>query len=130
MIKILNMIDTKTLYTAVALLILMAVNIILGSLNAIAERNFDRKILLQGIIKAITIIGCFVLVYAAGLLTFDLAIININGEEVNTLTAIYLLIVYSFYYYGREVILKLKDKINSKVIIEEKQDTVNNKILI
>jgi len=126
MIKVLNMIDTKTLYTAVALLILMAVNIILGSLNAIAERNFDKKVLLQGIIKAITIIVCFILVYAAGLLTFDLAIININGEEVNTLTAIYLLIVYSFYYYGREVILKLKDKINSKVIIEEKQKIINN----
>jgi len=126
MIKILNMIDTKTLYTAVALLILMVVNIILGSLNAIAERNFDKKVLLQGIIKAITIIVCFILVYAAGLLTFDLAIININGEEVNTLTAIYLLIVYSFYYYGREVILKLKEKINSKVIIEEKQKIKNN----
>lgn len=122
MIEILNIIDIKTLYTAAALLILMSVNIILGSLNAITERNFNRKTLLQGIIKAITIVGCFILVYAAGLLTFDLAIININGEEVNVLTAIYLLLVYAFYHYSKEVISKLRDVIKSKVIIEEKTD--------
>lgn len=122
MIEILNIIDIKTLYIAGALLILMSVNIILGSLNAIAERNFNGKTFLQGIIKAITIVGCFILVYAAGLLTFDLAVISINGEEVNVLTAIYLLLVYAFYHYSKEVILKLRDVIKSKVIIEEKTD--------
>lgn len=117
--QIINFIDLQTLYTGIALIIFMAVNIILGSLGALFIQEFNTKILLQGIIKALIVVVCIMLIYIAGLLTVDLAVININGQEVNVLTAIYILIVYAFYHYVREVVNKLSNMLNSKIDIGE-----------
>ena len=117
--QIINLIDLQTAYTGLALIIFMAVNIVLGSLNSLFTQTFNQKILVQGIIKALIVIVCIMLIYVAGLLTVDLAVININGQEVNVLTAIYILIVYAFYHYVREVVIKLQDMLNSKVDIGE-----------
>jgi len=117
--QIINFIDLQTLYTGIALIIFMAVNIILGGLGALFVQEFNTKILLQGIIKALIVIVCIMLIYIAGLLTVDLAVININGQEVNVLTAIYILIVYAFYHYVREVVNKLSNMLNSKIDIGE-----------
>lgn len=117
--QIISLIDIQTLYTGIALIIFMSVNIVLGSLNAIFTQEFNQKILLQGIIKALIVIVCVMLIYIAGLLTVDLAVININGEEVNVLTMIYILIVYAFYHYVKEVVNKLKNMLNSKIDIGE-----------
>lgn len=115
--QIINLIDMQTLYTGIALIIFMTVNIVLGSLGSLFTQTFNNKILLQGIIKALIVIVCIMLIYIAGLLTVDIAAINISGQEVNVLTAIYMLIVYAFYHYVKEVINKLKNMLNSKIDI-------------
>lgn len=117
--QIINLIDIQTLHLGIALIIFMITNIMLGSMNAIATGEFNKKIFLQGIIKASVVVLSFVLIYIAGLLTTDIVVININGEEVNVLTAIYFLLLGGFLFYVKEVVLKLKDKINSKIDIGE-----------
>lgn len=116
---LLQYIDMETLRLGVGLIIFMAVNIILGSLGSLFTQTFNHKILLQGIIKAVIVVFCFVAIYVAGVLNTEIVVININGEEVTVLTAIYFLILGGFVHYVKEVVLKLKNMINSKVDIGE-----------
>lgn len=117
--NILQYIDLETLKLGIGLIIFMAVNIMLGSLGSLFTQTFNHKILLQGVIKALIVVVCFVMIYIAGVLNAEIAVININGEEVTVLTAIYFLILGGFIHYVKEVILKLKDLIQSKINIGE-----------
>ena len=89
---------------AIGLVLLVAVNVVLGSLNA----------LFNGVIKGIIIAACFVAFYVAGRLNPDIVAIDIDGETVNVATAANLAMVTAYVLYAKDVFSKLSKLVLSK----------------
>ena len=63
---------TSIIHLAVGLVLLVAVNIVLGGLNALFDGSFDKVKLRNGIIKGIIVAACFIAFYMAGWLNPDI----------------------------------------------------------
>ena len=92
----------------------MAVNVVLGSLNALFDGTFDRIKCRNGVIKGIIIAACFVAFYVAGRLNPDIVAIDIDGETVNVATAANLAMVTAYVLYAKDVFSKLSKLVLSK----------------
>ena len=92
---------------AIGLVLLVAVNVVLGSLNALFDGTFDRIKCRNGVIKGIIIAACFVAFYVAGRLNPDIVAIDIDGETVNVATAANLAMVTAYVLYAKDVFSKL-----------------------
>ena len=90
---------------AIGLVLLVAVNVVLGSLNALFDGTFDRIKCRNGVIKGIIIAACFVAFYVAGRLNPDIVAIDIDGETVN---------VTAYVLYAKDVFSKLSKLVLSK----------------
>jgi len=112
-------IELSTLNLAKGLVILIVVNIVLGSFSALFNQAFDKKKLFQGIIKGIIIAFCFFATYYAGFINPDIIAVNVNGEEVNLLTACYLILLSGFVFYATQVSVKFVDLIKGHIDIGE-----------
>jgi len=109
-------IDIKLIDITIGLIFLIIANIGLGASEAkLLFDNFDWKKLRQGVFKAIIIIVSAYLMYIAGKLNPDIIAINIEGQELNLMTAIQIVLVGGFVFYGNECIKKLKLAVNSKI---------------
>ena len=95
---------TSIIHLAVGLVLLVAVNIVLGSLNAL----FD------GTIKGIIVAACFIAFYMAGWLNPDIIAIDVDGQTVNLMTASNLALLTAYVLYAKDVFVKLKNLILSK----------------
>ena len=95
---------------AIGLVLLVAVNVVLGSLNALFDGTFDRIKCRNGVIKGIIIAACFVAFYVAGRLNPDIVAIDIDGETVNVATAANL----AYVLYAKDVFSKLSKLVLSK----------------
>ena len=96
----------QTLFLAIGLIILIAVNIILGSLAAMFGGSFDWQRFRKGIFKGGIIFACLALVYLAGWLNQDIIAFEVSGQTVNLMQATYLVIFAGYIYYGTNVITK------------------------
>lgn len=103
-----------TLYLAIGLIILIAVNIILGSLAALFGSSFDWKRFRTGIYKGGIVFLCLALVYLAGFLNQDILAFEVSGQTVNLMQAIYIIVLVSYTYYGANVIKKFTTILTSK----------------
>lgn len=112
------MIDQAFLNLAIGLLILIGVNIVLGSINAIFEKAFDFGKFFKGIGKGVVITGCFIAVYYAGAINPDIIAVNVNGQELTILAAIYATVLLGYYFYAKQVIEKLATLINAKAAVK------------
>lgn len=101
------------------LLTLIAVNIILGSIDALLSATFDPGKCRRGIIKGIIVAMCFAATYLVGWINPDVLAVTINGQSVNLLTAVYLVIMTGFLHYTKEVITKLASIVYGKMAIGE-----------
>ena len=109
-------IDIELIDITIGLIFLIIANIGLGASEAkILFDNFDLKKLRQGILKAIIVIVSAYLMYIAGKLNPDIIAINIDGQELNLMTAIQIVLTGGFVFYGNECRKKLALAINSKV---------------
>lgn len=100
---------------AIGLVLLVAVNVVLGSLNALFDGTFDRIKCRNGVIKGVIIAACFVAFYVAGRLNPDIVAIDIDGETVNVATAANLAMVTAYVLYAKDVFSKL-----SKLVLSSK----------
>ena len=91
---------------AIGLVLLVAVNVVLGSLNALFDGTF--------VIKGVIIAACFVAFYVAGRLNPDIVAIDIDGETVNVATAANLAMVTAYVLYAKDVFSKLSKLVLSK----------------
>lgn len=91
------------------LLLVIAANIALGSLNAILEGQYDNIVFIRGMIKGGIVILSLLAVYAAGRLNPDLLVIDAGGEQINLMTGVHLLLVAAYASYGIDVLKKLRD---------------------
>ena len=107
--------DFQVLTLGLSLLCLIGINILLGSINAVIHREFDKGKLINGSIKGGIITFSFVACYFVGTLNPDVIIINANGQDLNLLTAINILILAGYVWYGKQVIEKLAGFINVKL---------------
>ena len=98
---------------AIGLVLLVAVNVVLGSLNALFDGTFDRIKCRNGVIKGIIIAACFVAFYVAGRLNPDIVAIDIDGETVNVATAANLAMVTAYVLYAKDVFSKLSKLIRA-----------------
>ena len=105
---------TSIIHLAVGLVLLVAVNIVLGSLNALFDGSFDKVKLRNGIIKGIIVAACFIAFYMAGYLNPDIIAIEVDGQTVNLMTASNLALLTAYVLYAKDVFVKLKNLILSK----------------
>lgn len=99
----------------IGLVLLITVNIILGSVDAMLAGEFDRTKFWRGIVKGAIVAVCFIITYLVGWLNPGVVAISINGQAVNLLTAVYLVIMAGFLFYAYEVIGKLAAFVKGKL---------------
>jgi len=104
---------------ALGLIILIVVNIVLGSLGAIFQNVFNREKLLRGLIKAGIVVLCFAATYLVGYLNPGIVAIEVNGIEVTVMTGIQLVVLVGYYHYAKQVIDKLTAIIKGNMFVEE-----------
>lgn len=117
--------QTPILILGVSLLGLVIINIILGSISSFFQQQFDKVKFIQGIIKGLVVVLCFVGVIEIAQLTPNIFVINIDGKDLSLLNATYLLMLWGYYYYGKQVYVKLVDFISGNKITNI-QDIVSN----
>ena len=110
--------EIQILNLSIGLMGLMIINIVLGSVDAIFKKSFDKQRFIQGIIKGVIVTFCFMGTYYIGKLNPDVIVIDVNGQEVNVLTSIYLTILAGFITYAKQVIDKLRMFINGNFEVE------------
>lgn len=101
------------------LLLLIAVNIVLGSIDAVLSGQFDRPKFRRGIAKGLIVALCFIVTYAVGWLNPDIMAVSINGQSVNLLTAVYIVIMAGFLFYAKEVLVKLVTFVKGRLEVGE-----------
>lgn len=108
--------DIQMLHLGAGLLILICVNILLGSMTAIIQKQFNKEKFVQGLLKGVIISVSFVLVYFAGALNPDVFVASIDGQDINLMAGIYLIVLSAFAWYGVDVLSKLAKIVNGKFV--------------
>ena len=104
---------------ALGLIILIVVNIVLGSIDAWLTKTFDKEKFKKGILKGFIISLCFIATYFVGYLNPNVIVINMNSVDVDLLSAVTMVITAGYIWYGKEVITKLIVLVKGKITIEE-----------
>ena len=108
-----NFLDMASIRLAVGLVLLIAANIALGSINAIIACEWDLVKFRNGCIKSAVVAAALVAVYFAGYLNPDLMVVEVSGQTVNLMTAVSLVMLAAFTAYAVDVIGKLKDMLST-----------------
>lgn len=103
-----NVLDMTIIRLAAGLVLLIAANIALGSINAIIAGEWDSAKFRNGCIKSAVVALALVAVYFAGFLNPDLLVIEADGQTVNLMTAVSLVMLAAFTAYAIDVLKKLK----------------------
>lgn len=111
--------DYQMLNLGIGLLCLILINILLGSMNSILERNFNKEKFINGIIKGFIVSISFIGVYFTGCIVPDIAI-NIDGQSLTLLMAVSVILISGFSFYGFEVLKKLSSFVNAKFNVDKK----------
>lgn len=112
----------------IGLVATMLANILLGMTLAKLKQNFNKKKLLEGLVKIVSILGGVGLMYLTSYLNSDILVANINGTNVNLIDAIKMLFMVGIVMYGSQDLIKLKDILKLKIEILELQEESTIKI--
>ena len=93
----------------IGLVSVMVANVLLGVTLAKLKKEFKKDKLLNGLVKYLGIIIGVLLMYLSGYLNPNIIVTNINGIEVNLMTAIEVLFVSGIVFYGMQDLIKLKN---------------------
>ena len=108
-----DILDMTTIRIAAGLILVILANIALGSTSAIIEGNWDKVNFRNGCIKGCVVAVALIAVYFAGYLNPNLMVIDIDGQTVNLMTAVSLVMLAAFTAYAVDVIKKLKDMLTT-----------------
>lgn len=108
-----NILDMTMLRLAAGLLLVIAANIALGSINAIIDGEWDTMKFRNGCIKGAVIALALIAVYFAGYLNPDLMVVEVDGQTVNLMTAVSLAMLAAFTAYAVDVLKKLKEMLST-----------------
>ena len=108
-----NILDMTTIRLAAGLILVILANIALGSTSAIIEGDWDKVKFRNGCIKGGVVAVALIAVYFAGYLNPNLMVVDIDGQTVNLMTAVSLVMLAAFTAYAVDVIKKLKDMLTA-----------------
>lgn len=106
------------LRVALALVLLIAANILLGSGDAWISGQFDKAKFVRGIWKGFIVAVAFALTYGAGLLNPTALVVSIGGVDVSLVAAVSLVIWGGVLWYAKEVLGKLAGIVKASVEIK------------
>lgn len=112
----------------IGLVATMLANVLLGMTLAKLKQTFNKKKLLEGLVKVISILLGIGLMYLTSYLNPNILVANINGTNVNLIDAIKLLFVAGIVMYGSQDLTKLKDILKLKTEINDLQEESTIKI--
>lgn len=104
----------ETLYLGIGTLILVCVNIALGSISALMNREWNWTTFWNGIIKGSIVTAAFAAVWFVGWLNKDSITVEVDGQMVNLQMAVHLILAAGFAVYAKKVVVKLKELITKK----------------
>lgn len=125
-----EILDMTVVKLAAGLLLLIAANIALGSINAIIEGTWDLVKFRNGCIKSLVVAAALIAVYLAGFLNPDLMVVDVDGQKVNLMTAVTLTMLAAFTAYAVDVIKKLKDMLTTPTPGEDQISRTSDKAFI
>ena len=108
-----NILDMTTIRLAAGLILVILANIALGSTGAIIKGDWDKVKFRNGCIKGGVVAVALIAVYFAGYLNPNLMVVDIDGQTVNLMTAVSLVMLAAFTAYAVDVIKKLKDMLTT-----------------
>ncbi|HOO12539.1 MAG TPA: hypothetical protein PK684_06250 [Bacillota bacterium] len=111
--------DFNMVRLSIGLVSLIGVNILLGSIDAFFQGNFDKDVFKKGFIKGLVVAISFTVVYFVGVLNPDITL-EIAGQEMTMIMAVNAILLIGFGGYGVQVLAKLKNMLLSK--LEKPQD--------
>lgn len=106
----------------------MVANVVLGMTLAKLKQTFNKKKMLEGLVKVISILLGIGLMYLTSYLNPDILVANINGTNVNLIDAIKLLFMAGIVMYGSQDLTKLRDILKLKTEINDLQEESTIKI--
>ena len=106
----------------IGLVATMLANVLLGMTLAKLKQNFNKKKLLEGLVKVVSILSGVGLMYLTSYLNPDILVANINGTNVNLIDAIKLLFMAGIVMYSSQDLIKLKDILKLKTEINDLQE--------
>lgn len=112
----------------IALISLILANIVLGSTMANINYQFDKKVFLKGLFKAIMVVVSLALLYVGATLSKDIMVLSIDGTNYNLIEAINVVTVAGIGFYGKEVVTKIIEMLNLNVKVEDKQEQSTIKV--
>jgi len=110
----LDLIGQQNLLLGGSLLILVIVNIVLGSLSGLFNKQFDKTKFFQGICKGAIIVISFILILIVGRLNSDILIVQVNDQNLDLATATQMLMASSYAWYGLEIYKKMTGLLSGK----------------
>lgn len=104
----------------------MLANILMGMTLAKLKQDFNKKKMLEGLVKVISILIGVGLMYLTSYLNPDVLVANINGTNVNLIDAIKMLFMAGIIMYGSQDLIKLKDilKLKTEIIDLQEKSTI------
>lgn len=112
----------------IGLLATMLANVLLGMTLAKLKQTFNKKKMLEGLVKIVSILAGVGLMYLTSYLNPDILVANINGTNVNLIDAIKLLFMAGIVMYGSQDLTKLRDILKLKTEINDLQEESTIKI--
>lgn len=106
----------------------MVANVVLGMTLAKLKQTFNKKKMLEGLVKVVSVLSGVGLMYLTSYLNPDILVANINGTNVNLIDAIKLLFMAGIIMYGSQDLIKLKDILKLKTEVLELQEESTIKI--
>ena len=106
----------------------MLANVLMGVTLAKLKQNFNKKKMLEGLVKVVSVLSGIGLMYLTSYLNPDILVANINGTNVNLINAITLLFMAGIIMYGSQDLIKLKDILKLKTEITDIQEKSTIKI--
>lgn len=103
-----NLINMEMIRITIGLLVFMLANVTLGSVNSMFDKSFNAKKFFSGVGKALVILLVYVSVYVAGAINSDVLVMQIGEIEADVVTAIYLVAVSGYIFYGAQLVDKLR----------------------
>lgn len=110
----------------IGLVATMLANVLLGMTLAKLKQTFNKKKLLEGLVKVISILLGIGLMYLTSYLNPDILVANINGTNVNLIDAIKLLFMAGIVMYGSQDLTKLRDilKLKTEINVLQEESTI------
>ncbi len=112
----------------IGLVATMLANILLGMTLAKLKQTFNKKKMLEGLVKVVSILSGIGLMYLTSYLNPDILVANINGTNVNLIDAVKMLFMAGIVMYGSQDLIKLKDILKLKTEVLELQEESTIKI--